>query len=113
MKAVAIKDVSDAAADAIVRRDLQKVVDKMIRKAHKAGSRGREVYAEHSFTGSLLDASIQLADEFESLARACEQPQNRSRAPLLPVRALLLFWGCSMVPSDIQSHGTRRRSGGA
>jgi hypothetical protein len=71
MKTVAVNTVSDAEAYAIVRRDLQKVVNKTIRAAHKAGSRGDQATAEHNFSGPLLDASIQLGDEFETLARAC------------------------------------------
>lgn len=71
MKMVAVHPLSDNEARAITRRELQLVVDKMIRAAHKAGARGREAYAECIFAGQLLAASVRLGDEFETQARAC------------------------------------------
>lgn len=71
MKMVTVHPLSDDEARAITRRELQPVVDKMIRAAHKEGARGRTAYAVHCFTGQLLDASVCLGDEFRTQALSC------------------------------------------
>jgi hypothetical protein len=71
LETVAVNHMTAEQARMIVRRELQAVVDKMIRAAHKQGARGRKARAEHCFEGALLDASIRLRGEFEAIARAC------------------------------------------
>lgn len=71
VQTVAVSNMTAEQARAVMRRELQGVVDQMIRAAHKEGARGREAYAEHSFKGALLDAAIRLRGEFEAEARAC------------------------------------------
>jgi len=71
LETVAISNLTAEQARMIVRRELQVIIDKMIQAAHKEGSRGRVARAEHTFKGSLLDASIRLRGEFEAEARAC------------------------------------------
>lgn len=68
---VAVSHLTAEQARMIMRRELQAVVDKLIRAAHGQGARGRTAYAEHSFEGALLDAAIRLRGEFEAEARAC------------------------------------------
>lgn len=71
VETVAVNNMTADQARAIMRRELQTVVDKLIRAAHKEGARGRPAYAERSFEGALLNAAIRLRGEFEAEARAC------------------------------------------
>lgn len=71
LQTVAVSHLTAEQARMIMRRELQAVVDKLVRAAHKQGARGHAAYAEHSFEGALLDAAIRLRGEFEAAARAC------------------------------------------
>ena len=73
MKTAQVDDVTVDQANAIIRRDLQPVIDRLIREAHKQGSKGKPAYAEYSFVGKpLFNAVVQLGNaEFEGLVRAC------------------------------------------
>ncbi len=69
MKTTVINDVSHEDAQLIVQNHLRPTINKLIRKAHKEGSRGRRAYAELHLSEPLLDAAIRLKDEFETEVR--------------------------------------------
>lgn len=66
-----VHDLKEDQARAIAVTQLPELMARLIRQAHRRGAVGREVYAEHSFKGPLLDASIKLQGEFEDRVRSC------------------------------------------
>ena len=69
-RTVVVSDISEDEARTIIQQELLPTIDAMISEAHRQGSRGRTVYTERNFRGSLLNAAIRLPDEFENRARA-------------------------------------------
>jgi hypothetical protein len=66
-----VHNLEEDQARAIAVTQLPMLMAKLVRQAHRRGAKGREAYAEHSFEGPLLDASIRLRDEFEDRVREC------------------------------------------
>ena len=71
MKTVTVELISEERAREIMDLSLKSEIDKVIRRAHKAGARKRPAYAEHFFEGPLLNAAIRLPNEFEERVRGC------------------------------------------
>jgi len=66
-----VHDISEAQARAVMETELPLLMHRLIRKAHKEGSRGRTAEAQFSFEGTLFDAAVRLPDEFEASLRSC------------------------------------------
>lgn len=71
VKTFTVHDVSEVKARSIMEEQLPLLIKKLIRKAHKEGSKGRTAAVDYSFEGPLFDAAVRLRDEFEDYVRTC------------------------------------------